>query len=66
MCVPSPGFGNRRLLARLLLLTHNSFLPFVLDQGMLGIALFAFALAFSAHHAWRRKDEFGNLRFIIS
>lgn len=43
--------------------THNSFIRFLLDQGMVGAALFTLALAFCAHHAWHRKDEVGNLRF---
>jgi len=43
--------------------THNSFIRFLLDQGLAGAALFALALAFCAHHAWHRKDEVGNLRF---
>jgi O-antigen ligase len=45
--------------------THNSFIRFLLDQGLAGVVLFVLALAFCSYHAWRRQDEVGNLRFGI-
>ncbi len=45
--------------------THNSFLRFLLDQGLLGAGLFCGVLAICAYHAWRRNDGIGHLRFVL-
>lgn len=45
--------------------THNTFVRFFLDQGVVGAALFFCVLALCARCAWRRKDDMGNIRFSL-
>lgn len=45
--------------------THNSFIRFLIDQGLVGLILFVLLFALCGYHAWRRQDEIGNLRFSL-
>jgi len=45
--------------------THNIFVRFFLDQGVVGMGLLVSLLALCAHCAWRRKDDMGNIRFSL-
>jgi hypothetical protein len=45
--------------------THNTFVRFFLDQGVVGVALLLCVLGLCAHRAWCRKDDVGNIRFSL-